>query len=83
MNYLGSLFKEKDPKIYYTDNEQKKNRFKHAYSTYTLMPYTHKYCSLKKSTAQLHNCTHTLNYRPNWKIENFEYAQTTTIALIH
>lgn len=42
--------------------------------TYTLMPYTHKYCSLKKSTAQLHNCTHTLNYRPNWKIENFEYA---------
>lgn len=40
MNYLGSVFKEKDPKIYYTDNEQKKKRIN--MHTYTVMPYTHK-----------------------------------------
>ncbi len=36
MNYLGSVFKEKDTKMYRPDNEQERNRF----NTHTLMPYT-------------------------------------------
>lgn len=55
MNYLGSVFKEKDTEMYYTDNEQ--NSQTHTYAIYTT--------SLKKRTAQLHNCTFALNYRLN------------------
>jgi len=39
MNYLGSVFKEKDTEIYYIDNEQTKNRINTH--NHTLMPYTH------------------------------------------
>lgn len=38
INYLGSVFKEKDTEMYYTDNEQKKNRFNTH--KHTLMPNT-------------------------------------------
>lgn len=59
MNYLGSVFKEKDTKIYYTDNEQKKNIFN--MHTHTHLCHIHT-TSLKKSTAQLHNYTHAYAY---------------------